>query len=82
VGLADEHAARQVLTEASREFLTALSGLSPEKIFQHEEDEGGKPLRPTSSQQIRAEQERAKRRRAKKAATMRRLRAKLTQIKV
>ena len=35
VGLPDEHAARQILTEASREFLTELSDL-PEKVFQRE----------------------------------------------
>jgi hypothetical protein len=75
VGLADEHAARQVLTEASREFLTALSGLSPEKVFQHEEDEGGKPLRPASAQRIAAEEKRTQRRRQKKAQMMRKLRA-------
>jgi hypothetical protein len=76
VGLPDEHAARQVLTAASHEFLTELSQL-PEKVFQREDrDEGEKPLRPASGQQIRAEEERVKRRRAKKAATMRRLRAK------
>ena len=76
VGLADEHAARQVLTEASREFLTALSELSPEKVFQPEKDEGGKHLRPSRAAQIRAEEERVQRRRVKKAATMRELRAK------
>jgi hypothetical protein len=80
VGLPDEHTARQVLTEASREFLTTLSELRPEKILsQHEDrDEGEKPLRTASAQQIRAEEEQVQRRRAKKAATMRRLRAKLT----
>ena len=75
VGLRDEHEAKQILTTASHEFLTALSGLSPEKIFQHEEDEGEKPLRPASAATIRAEEERVQRRRVKKAATMRKLRA-------
>jgi hypothetical protein len=77
VGLPDEHAARQVATEAAHEFLVQLSELRPEKIFQHEDrDEGEKPLRPASGQQIAAEEERIKRRRVKKAATMRKLRAK------
>ena len=77
VGLPDEHTARQVLTAASREFLTALSELCPEKIFSQYEDrdESEKPPRPASTQQIRAEQERIKRRRQKKTETMRRLRA-------
>ena len=76
VGLPDEHTARQILTEAAHEFLTTLSGLSAEKIFQHEEDEGEKPLRPASAQQIAVEEAKAKIRRQKKAETMRRLRAK------
>jgi hypothetical protein len=75
VGLRDEHEAKQTLTTAAHEFLTALSGLSPEKIFQHEEDKGEKPLRPASAAQIRAEEERVQRRRVKKAMTMRELRA-------
>jgi hypothetical protein len=75
VGLRDEHEAKQALTTAAHEFLTALSGLSPEKIFQHEEDKGEKPLRPASAAQIRAEEERVQRRRVKKAMTMRELRA-------
>ena len=76
VGLRDEHEAKQTLTTAAHEFLTALSGLSAEKIFQHEEDEGEKPLRPASAQQIAAEEAKAKIRRQKKTATMRKLRAK------
>ena len=56
VGLRDEHEAKQILTTAAHEFLTALSELSAEKIFQHEEDEGEKPLRPASAQQIAAEE--------------------------
>ena len=75
VGLRDEHGAKQILTTASHEFLTALSGLSAEKIFQHEGDEGEKPLRPSNAQQIAAEEAKAKIRRQKKAATMRKLRA-------
>ena len=74
VGLPDEHTARQILTEASREFLTELSEL-PEKVFQHERDEGGKPLRPASAQQIAAEEAKAKIRRQKKAEAMRKLRS-------
>jgi hypothetical protein len=74
VNLPDEHTARQLLTEASHEFLIRLSELRPEKIFQHEEDEDEKPLRPASARQLAAEQERIKRRRQKKAATMRKLR--------
>jgi hypothetical protein len=76
VGLRNEHEAKQILTTAAHEFLTALSGLSAEKIFQHEEDEGEKPLRPASAQQIAAEEAKVKIRRQKKTATMRRLRAK------
>jgi hypothetical protein len=75
VGLRDEHEAKQTLTTAAHEFLTALSELSPEKVFQPEKDEGGKPLRPASAAQIRAEEERVQRRRVKKATTMRELRA-------
>ena len=76
VGLRDEHEAKQILTTASHEFLTALSGLSAEKIFQHEEDEGEKPLRPATAEQIAAEEKRTQQRRQKKAQTMRELRAK------
>ena len=75
VGLRDEHEAKQILTTAAHEFLTALSGLSTEKIFQHEEDEGEKPLRPATAEQIAAEEKRTQRRRQKKAQTMRKLRA-------
>ena len=75
VGLRDEHEAKQILTTASHEFLTALSELRPEKIFQCQKDEGEKPPRLASGQQIAAEQERVKRRREKKTQTMRRLRA-------
>jgi hypothetical protein len=73
VGLPDEHTARQILTEASREFLTELSEL-PEKVFQRE-DVGEKPLRPASAAQIRSEEERIKRRRQKKTEAMRKLRS-------
>ena len=76
VGLRDEHEAKQILTRAAHEFLTALSGLSPEKVFQHEEDEEERPLRAASAQQIAAEEAKAEIRRQKKAETMRRLRAK------
>jgi hypothetical protein len=77
VGLRDEHEAKQILTTASHEFLTALSQLSAEKIFQHEDrDQGEKPLRPANAQQIAVEEAKAKIRRQKKAATMRKLRAK------
>ena len=74
VGLRDEHEAKQILTEAAHEFLIRLSELRPEKIFQHEDDEGEKPLRPASAQQVAAEEAKAKIRRQKKAETMRRLR--------
>ena len=73
VGLPHEHAARQLLTEAAHEFLTELSEL-PEKAFQPQRGEGGKPLRPASAQQIAAEEAKANIRRQKKAETMRRLR--------
>ena len=76
VGLRDEHQAKQTLTTAAHEFLIRLSELRPEKIFQHEEDEGEKPLRPASAQQIAAEEAKAKIHRQKKAEAMRRLRAK------
>ena len=77
VGLRDEHGAKQILTTAAHEFLTALSELRPEKIFQHAgQDEDEKPLRPANAQQIAAEEAKAKIRRQKKAQTMRELRAK------
>jgi hypothetical protein len=77
VGLRGEHEAKQILTTAAHEFLTALSELRPEKIFQRAgQDEDEKPLRPTGARQLAAEEARVQRRRAKKAATMRRLRAK------
>ena len=75
VGLTHEHAARQLLTEAAHEFLTELSEL-PEKVFQPARDEGEKPLRPATAQQIAAEEAKAKIRRQKKTETMRKLRAK------
>ena len=58
VGLPHEHAARQLLTEAAHEFLTELSEL-PEKVFQPERGEGGKPPPPASAQQIAAEEAKA-----------------------
>ena len=76
VGLRDEHEAKQTLTTAAHEFLIRLSELRPERIFQHEEDEGEKPLRPANAQQIAAEEAKETIRRQKKAETMRRLRAK------
>jgi hypothetical protein len=78
VGLPDERTARQILAEASREFLVELSEL-PAKIFvskdRRPEDES-QPLRPANAATIRAEEAKAKIRRQKKTETMRKLRAK------
>ena len=74
VGLRDEHEAKKTLTKAAHEFLIRLSELRPEKIFPHEGDEGEKPLRPVTAQQLAAEEAKANLRRQKKAETMRRLR--------
>jgi hypothetical protein len=77
VGLPDEHAVKQALTAAAHEFLNRLADLRPEKVFQNTgEDEGEKPLRPATAQQLAAQEASAQIRREKKAATMRRLRAK------
>jgi len=82
VGIADEHQAKGVLTKAAHEFLEELASF-PEKAIdpswlQTLEADGQEkePLRPSSGQEIRAEQEKAKIRRRKKTETMRRLRAK------
>jgi hypothetical protein len=85
VGLPSEHEARQVLTKAAHEFLTELSNF-PEKVInpdwlQSLEADGqgetsGKPLRPATGAEIKAEQTKAKIRRQKKTETMRRLRSK------
>ena len=83
VGIADEHQAKAVLTRAAPEFLTELASFS-EKIIDPgwlqslEADGQGKDehLRPSSGQEIKAEQKKAARRRKQKTATMRRLRAK------
>jgi hypothetical protein len=84
VGIADERQAKAVLTKAAHEFLTELADfpekcISPDWLQTLEGDgqgEGGKPLRPSSGQQIKAEAEKAKRRRKQKTAVMRKLRAK------
>jgi hypothetical protein len=84
LGLSDAQQATAVLTKAAHEFLTELSNF-PEKIIDAnwlETLEGngdgaiGEPNRPSSGQEIKAEQKKAKIRRQKKTATMRRLRAK------
>ena len=85
VGIANEHQAKAVLTKAAHEFLTELAGfpnkaIDPDWLQNVEADgqgqDGGKPSRPSSGQQIKAEQEKAKIRRRKKTETMRKLRAK------
>ena len=83
VGLPSEHEAKQILTKAAHEFLTELASF-PEKAIDSswlrsvEADDGQEkePLRPSSGQEIKAEQGKAKIRRQKKTATMRKLRAK------
>ena len=84
LGLNDEHEGRAVLTKAAHEFLTEIANfdskaISPDWLAQVEDDgqgeAAGKPPRPSSGQEIRAEQEKAKRRRAQKTQTMRNLRA-------
>ena len=85
VGIADEHQAKQILTRATHEFLTELASFSekcinPDWLETLEADgqgqEDGKSPRPSSGQEIRAEQRKAKIRRQKKTQTMRDLRAK------
>ena len=82
VGIADEHQAKAVLTKAAHEFLTELASFPDKAIdsnwlrsLEADGQEKG-PLHPSSGQQIRAEQKKAKIRRQKKTATMRKLRAK------
>ena len=83
LGIADEHQAKAVLTKAAHEFLNELSNF-PEKIrdpdwLKEVEADGhadGKPARPSSGVDIKAEQEKAKKRRKKKTETMRKFRAK------
>jgi hypothetical protein len=82
VGIADEHQAKAVLTKAAHEFLTELTSFSEKAIdpnwLQTLEADGQEkaPLRPSSGQEIRAEQKKVARRRKQKTATMRKLRAK------
>ena len=85
LGITDEHQAKAVLTKAAHEFLTELANFSEKAIdsnwLQSLEGDGqgeaaGDSLRPSSGQEIRAEQKKAARRRKQKTATMRRLRAK------
>ena len=85
VGIADEHQVRQVLTAAAHEFLNELSNFSSKAIspdwLETLEADGeaprtGKPPRPSSGVEIKAEQAKAKKRRKQKTATMRKLRAK------
>jgi hypothetical protein len=82
VGIADEHQAKAVLTKAAHEFLTELASFPDKAIdsnwlrsLEADGQEKG-PLRPSSGQQMKAEQEKAKIRRPKKTATMQKLRAK------
>jgi hypothetical protein len=83
VGLSDEHQAKAVLTKAAHEFLTELADFSNKAIdprwmknLEQNGQENGKPLRPASGPEIKAEAEKAKRRRKQKTETMQRLRAK------
>jgi hypothetical protein len=84
VGIADEHQAKAVLTKAAHEFLTELSNFSEKAIDSNwlatingdDTPNTGHPNRPSSGQEIKAEQEKAKRRRKQKTETMRQLRAK------
>ena len=83
VGIADEHQAKAVLTKAAHEFLTELASFSEKAVdlnwlqsFEADGQDDGQPIRPSSGQQIRAEQKKVKIRRRKKTATMRKLRAK------
>jgi hypothetical protein len=85
VGIADEHQAKAVLTKAAHEFLTELSNFSEKAIDSNwlatidgDGDSGAQntgPNRPSSGQEIKAEQEKVARRRKAKTATMRKLRA-------
>jgi hypothetical protein len=86
VRLPSEHEAKAILAKAAHEFLTELADFpskirDPDWLKVVEADgqgqEDGKPLRPSSGQEIKHEQEKAKRRRKAKTATMRKLRAKL-----
>ena len=86
LGIADEHQAKAVLTKAAHEFLTELANFSEKAIDSNWlQSLGGQmarvkrpaiPVRPSSGQEIRAQQQKAARRRKQKTATMRRLRAK------
>ena len=84
VGLVDEHQAKAVLTKAAHEFLTELANFSEKAInpdcleslqTDGQGEAAGNSLRPSSGQEIKAEQKKAERRRKQKTATMRRLRA-------
>ena len=87
LGLSDERQAKEVLTKAAHEFLTELSDF-PQKCVdpnwlkiveadgQGDGQPTGKPLRPATGAEIRAEQAKAKNRRKAKTQTMRKLRAK------
>ena len=83
VSFPSEHEAKQILTKAAHEFLIELAGF-PEKcinpnwleILDGNGDGDHQPrIRPSSGQEIKAEQKKAKIRRAEKTATMRKLRA-------
>ena len=83
VGLPDERA-REVLTGAAHEFLNEIANfdtkaISPDWLATLEADgqpTTGKPIHPSSGQEIKAEQRKAKIRRRQKTETMRKLRAK------
>ena len=86
LGITDEHQAKTVLTKIAHEFLTELSNFSEKAIDSNwlatingdsdsDTQNTGKPNRPSSGQEIKREQEKAKRRRVQKTQTMRNLRA-------
>jgi hypothetical protein len=83
IGLADMHEAKRLIDEMARSTLIELTQLpkciEPDWLERLEADEqgqeGGKPPRPASGQEVKAEQEKAKRRREKKTQMMRKLRA-------
>ena len=83
VGITDAHQAKEVLTKAAHELLTELASF-PEKAIdpnwlrslEADGQDDGRAIRPSSGQQIRAEQKKAKIRRQKKTQAMRELRAK------
>ena len=81
LGLDDAAQVSRILREMALSVLNEIKDL-PDKVVDPNwlstinGDEDGEPIRPSSGQQIKAEQEKAARRRKQKTETMRRLRAK------